>query len=362
MKKITILTIILVALIGQTGFGQMPEDFLTKVSYLEKKEVTYSLPTEGDINCLTLIELSEYHGYMQFYSMEEVIDLDGELLSEQVYLDEYNVRDDWMDGLDRVIVGKNLLEVYNKNEGLVYQKPRYDSGDAPIFLGLLEAQKYGVYHMDQVYYNEFLDLLTQTELEVSDNGIIITGTSEFYNIFYDHNLKIVSETEFDSFGNKTMENVTEFDYNEEQGFYYPFIETKIEWFLTKNGCCIKRTTVITRYNYERNFGNSFTNSDKKGFPETPLSETFENPQFEILSELDGLAFRVANTENESVEVHLIVYDMAGRIVIDQVSRTDERIFLPLGLRAGMYVVYVHNDKNKKPIVGKIIKNDSSYKF
>lgn len=361
MKKVTILTIILVALIGQTGFGQMPEEFLSRINYYEKKEVNYSLPTEGDVNCLTLRELAEYHGYRQLYSVEELIDTDGELLTENVYLEEYKVRDEWMPGIDRVFIGKDLMSVSYKDES-IYEIPRYDSGVTHDHMDFSEVLYYGIDYLDEQYYDNYIQYLNAIAMTVTENNGIITGSNEFYSMFYDHNIKISGETNYDSLGQKTSELVIEYDYDQEQGFYYPEKEILIEWFLTDNGCCVKKTTIITRYKYQRTLGTSFTPGERLEPKKSDKKIELEQKKFEIKPEENNTAFRVTHLKNKTIELNVIVYDMAGREVLSKKAYSGERINLPLGLRAGMYVVHAFQDNNPTPIVGKLIKTDSSYNF
>lgn len=49
LRKGTFLVIL--SSLGFCNFAQLPEEYITKVSYHEKKEVIYSLPTKAELSC-----------------------------------------------------------------------------------------------------------------------------------------------------------------------------------------------------------------------------------------------------------------------------------------------------------------------
>ena len=358
-NKVAIRFIQFIALVGPLNLSaQIPNDFLTKVSYLEKKEVSFSLPNGIDQKCLTLSELSRYHGYMQFYSIDEYIDIEGDLLTDKKFIEELNVRDQWMESYDRIIVGKKSVQIFGKKSGLMHEKVReQDSEISPITPEL--AAKYGYYNFDLNLFSQLESELVSAGYGIDKNNIFIIAKSKNRTIQIDKLNKVFSVTEFDSAGIKISETVTQFVLSHSEDTYFPETETKTEWLIGENGCCIRKQTVTSKYEYSRSFGLA-QNQNLPG--KKIILEDGQNKGVEILSEINSNIFRIKADSKISDEYSVLVYDMTGKILLETQATQNEPIVLPASVRCGVYLVHVYSKNDKNPIVGKIIKSANTNNF
>jgi hypothetical protein len=341
--------------------AQLPTDYITKVSYVEKKEVTYSMPSAEDVSCLSLAELAQYHGYSQLYRMDEYVDLEGDLLSDKVILDEQNVRDDWMEDFSRITVGKHMVQVYAEDGSVFHESPREVDSNS-VYLSPEQSEAYGALYLDQVFYDNLLSQLMNTGLVVSEGNNRIFASNPMVSFTYDHNAKTTTTTEFDSSGIKVKETLIEYATSNEGDTYYPKTEVIFEWILTDSGCCVRKITEISRYAYEREVNpvTSTAKKDKRKRLDEALT-SIEETDFDVVSETQRNAFRIQSAQYRNQPLEIIVYDMAGRTVMKTMVNEGEAIQLPPASRKGMYLVHIVFDKRKKPVVGKIIKS-SSFQF
>lgn len=342
------------------GYAQLPQDYLTKVSYHEKKNVTYSLINEGDIHCLTLSELAKYHSYMQFYTMDEYVDQEGDLLTDQVFIEERDVRDDWMEGYSRITVGKETIDVYTNESGLRTQI-QIEPNEVDMFMTNEQAASYGFLDLGQEYYDLLLGELQNLELIVSEQNGIISASNELVAIVYDGNTKVASTTEYDSMGLKTKESVIEYELNTEADTYFPGTETIIEWFLGENGCCIRKTTVIRRYEYQREVMVPGS-PEREESTEIGVSNTSEKADYEVLTEQNSDVFRISSKKHSKKGIEIIVYDMAGKQVMHTIVIEGDAVKLPQASRAGMYLVHIVSKNRHTPVVGKVLKSNAGSQF
>jgi|GEM_PF-1144563 len=343
------------------GFAQLPQDYVTKVNYHEKKEVSYSLLSEADRNCLSLAELSQYHGYMQFYTMDEYVDSEGDLLTDQNFIEELHVRDEWMEGYSRITVGKETIDVYTTETGLRSQI-QIESDENDVYLTNEQAISYGFLDLNQDYYSRLLAELQELNLNVTNNENIITASNEVVSIVYDDNTKLASATEYDSTGLKMKESVIEYRLNEVGDTYFPETETIIEWFLGKNGCCIRKTTVITRYAYSREVTEEGS-PERKGEQGTGLLTTNDDAaDYKVLTEQNSDVFRISSRKFRKKEIEIIVYDMAGKKVLHSTVLEGDAVRLPQASRSGMYLVHIVSKNRHVPVVGKVIKSTTGSQF
>lgn len=343
------------------GFAQLPDDYVTKVNYHEKKEVIYSLPGEGDLHCLTLSEVAQYHGYIQFYTMDEYVDTEGELLTDQNFIEEQNVRDEWMEGYSRITVGKETIDVYTTETGLRTQIPVQQDPEA-VYLNNEQAISYGFLDLNQEYYTELHDELQTLGLSVSETGGIISAHNESVSIVYDHNTKVASSTEYDSMGLKTKESVIQYALNNNGDTYFPETETIIEWFLGKNGCCIRKTTIISRYAYTREVTQGSSPERQESKEEVDILSKVDNSDYEVHTEQNSDVFRIQSRKYGNEEMEVTVYNMAGKQVLRTNVIGGEAVQLPPASRAGMYLVHIVSKNSHTPVVGKIIKSNSGNQF
>ncbi|PCJ65918.1 MAG: hypothetical protein COA58_07505 [Bacteroidetes bacterium] len=355
------LTTIMCVSFGTFCFGQLPTDYVTKVSYHEKKEVTYSLPSEADLNCLTLSELSQYHGYMQFYTMEEYVDEEGDLLTDQKFIEEVHVRDEWMEGYSRITVGKKGVDVYGTESGLLYHRDR-QTEDTEVFLNPEEAANYGYLDLNDDYYQSLLNDLSTLDVEVSENNSIITASSGFMTMVYDHNTKMASTTEYDSTGIKVSESVIQYALSHEGDTYYPETETTIAWFSGDKGCCIRKTTELKRFEYTRETRGDSGPERKEKKEVMHKNSSKGEADYQILIEQNSDVFRIASKKYRKKELEIEVYDMAGKKVLHTGVVEGEAIQLPKSSRAGMYLIHIISQNRHTPVVGKVIKNNAGSQF
>ncbi len=345
---------------GMTTQAQLPTDYVTKVSFYEKKEVTYSLPSEESVKCLSLAELAQYHSYLQRYTMDEYVDTDGDLLTDQNFIEEQNVRDEWMEGYERITVGKETIDVYTTESGLRTQIPvEQDTDD--IFLSYEQALNYGFFDLNDAYYLALKDELHELGLSVVENGPLVSAKNDLTNITYDHSTKTASAVEYDSSGLKTKESVVQYALNEEGDTYYPQTETEIEWIIGKNGCCIRKTTIYTRHTYSREVTQEGGQARKEEGEGTLLGAD-RNTDYEVHAQQNSDIFRIVSKKFHKKEIEIIVYDMAGKLVLQTNVLEGEAVKLPTEARAGMYLVHIVSKNRHSPIVGKVIKSNTGNQF
>jgi hypothetical protein len=340
------------------NWAQLPSEYATKVSYHEKKEVTYSVHDEADLNCLTYRELSEYHGHMQFYTIDEYVDLRGNVLLDKNFIEEKNVRDNWTESFRRITVGKNTIDVYDSDGQLFYQKERsLDSSHA--FLTPLESTNYGFLDLGLDYYDSLKVAYTSLGFTVTENNKTLTATSIALIVTFDHKLKIASVTEFDSLGIKVKETVVEYALNQERDTYFPKTETIYEWISTDNGCCVRKVTVYTRFEFDREVlqGRRKMISKRDNKPNLSNEE-----QLELVQILNQDAFIIHSKKHQDEVFEFTIFDMAGRILLEGQAVEGVRIHFPKGYRVGVYVIYLKVGKSKYPVIKKIVKNNSGSKF
>lgn len=347
-----VLTTLLVS-VGMTLHAQLPSEYLTKVSYEEEKTVTYSIANEDDLSCLSLRELSQYHGYWQQYTMDEYIDLDGDLITDKQFIAEEDVRDDWMEGYGRVLVGKYVAEVYAKDGSLIHSSPN-EQDENKVLLTTAQAESYRYLNLDQKFYNQLISEYTSnSDFTVNhSNGLLVASAPEA-SVTFDNNLKIFSTSYFDSSGVKTGEVTIEYSTNEEEDTYYPAKETHIEWFLGDNGCCIRKVTEIRRIKFIRQ-----VESKSHQMPLNRSDEDLAISRYQISTVAATNDILITSKKRKNEEVNVSIYDMAGRLLFNGKSRTEMPITLPRATRSGMYLIHITEKGNPIPVTGKVILNQT----
>ena len=339
-------------LLGLSSNGQLPLDYLTKISFHERKTVSFSLPSQADYDCLTIRERAEYHGYMQFYKLDEYIDLDGDILFDKNFIEEYQVRDNWMESYSRITVGKNTLDLYDSEGGLFYQKPRIIDSST-LFLTHAEAANYKHLDLNISYYDSLVVAYSNLGFVVTESNIVLTASSPEVITTYDHNLKIASASEFNTFGIKTKETTIEFALNHEGDTYFPETETIYEWIATDSGCCIRKITIYKRYEFERELMQGSSPKVEKS------DKGYKKYNIEVMTEPNANAFRIVSKKHKNESFNFSIYDMAGKLLLSGSTSEGSRVVLPRGIRVGMYLVHVSTASEKTPTVKKIIKNNTS---
>jgi len=364
MKKKKLLlgvSTVLSVFVGTTCFAQVPLDYVTKVSYHEKTEVSYAMVGEEDRSCLTFSELSEYHGYMQSYRMDEYVDEEGDLLTDKQFIEERDVRDDWMAGLGRIMIGKHHTEVYDNEGNLMISRER-EHEEEPTFLNHEQQLTYGTLNLDGDYYNQLMIELQEMGLDVEDQGGLLIARSDQQVLMYDDVSKIASTVSYDLQGVKTQETVTQFEMAEAYETYFPATETTIEWFLGENGCCIRKTTVVSKYNYLVEVSEGYSAERKELTNNNSADLMMEQVDFKILTDQESDGFRIDSKKYNNKPLDIIVYDMAGKTILNRKIQEGELIKLPQTSRAGVYVVHIRTKNASKPSVGKVIKTAAGVQF
>lgn len=204
--------------------AQLPNDYITKVTYLEQRLVSFEMLGDSEevivqsvqagegypaspygVDCLDLGELSRYHGYRQNIDMTQYIDLDGELLTDKRITYEENVRDEWMEPYSRIVLGKQLYEIYGATGELLYSFSREDLADTvnpedPYYMSEEDAANFQHYVLDDSFYqmslDEFQNMAYPPDSLDDENGILV-AQFDSVTILYDHQLKLSVYTEYD---------------------------------------------------------------------------------------------------------------------------------------------------------------------
>ena len=355
------ITMILCVSAVVTCSAQVPLDYVTKVSYHEKTEVSYAMVGEEDKQCLTLAELSEYHYYMQFYTMDEYVDMEGDLLTDKQFIEEQDIRDDWMAGLGRITVGKHHTEVYDNEGNLMVSKER-EPEDDPSFLNHEQQLMYGTLHLDEIYIQQISTELQEMGFDVQEEENLLIARSDEHVFMYDDVSKIASTVSYDSKGVKIQETITQFEMAEESETYFPATETTIEWFLGENGCCIRKTTVVSKYNYLVETGEEYSAERKEVTDRYDSDDLKEQDDFKILTDQESAGFRIDSKKYNNKPLDITIYDMAGKTILNKKVQEGELIKLPQTSRAGVYVVHIRTKNASKPSVGKVIKTAAGVQF
>ena len=352
-------------LLTALGYAQLPEIYITKVSYREKKEVTYSLPNEGDVKSLTLAELSQYHGYMQLYTMDEYVDYNGQLHTDQNFIEERDVRDDWMESYSRVTVGTFSVDVYTKESGLRTRIPIQPDKDN-VFMTLYQAANYGFLDLNENYFEELrYELELRFNQEVPYDYGVLSASNARVGVLVANlgNVIVFSVTRYDSTGVKTKESIVDYVLSDEGDTYYPKTETVIEWFLGENGRCIRKTTTITRDLYHREVAEGHSpKRENANENQTAYGAASDAADYAVVVQENSDIFRVQSKKHRNAEVTVTVYDMAGKKILHTQAKAGEAIQLPTAARVGMYLVHIYGKDKHKPVVGKLLKSHTGSQF
>jgi len=369
------------------AFAQLPNEYITKVTYLEQRLVSFEMIGENEevlvqsvesgenypvspygVDCLNLGELSRYHGYSQNFDITQYIDLEGDLLTDKRITYEENVRDDWMESYSRLILGKQNYEIYGENDQLLYSFPRENFLDSlgPIFMSGEDAANFEHYVLDDSFYLksvlEFENMAIPPILK-NENGVL-TAEFDSISILYDHHLKLYVLTEYDWYRvNKKKESAMLYGLTDDSSGYAPLQELIIEWFKTANGCCVRKTTEIIREQYHREVNADYVQYITP-FQLTPIyyGKKANKDEEYTISLLPGtLSFMVQSANDNGETLHIAIYDLAGKLLSKQQAKAGTPIKLP-SVRAGLYLIEIHNSEGKNHTIRKVIKPESGNTF
>jgi hypothetical protein len=346
--------------LGLQGVAQnLPNDFISKVQYYEHKAITYELINSEGFHCLTLRERSQFHGYSQLYEMVELVDQEGDLLTDKVFIDEQNVRDEWMEDFSRITVAKDSIYVYGEDDSVFYSMP---SDSDKVYLSAQQAMDYGLVKMDNGFYEELALELMKNNFVVQNQGNRLIAHSDMVSIFMDKSTQVSGVTVYDSSGNKVEEQTMKYAaYSQEDLLFYPQEESVIEWFWSENGCCVRRATTLRRFGFQKAYGPSVSEPYRQQNPESNRSEE-QDADVKILVEQNSSAFRIVSHEYKNQPLEVVLYDMKGKEILKKEVSEGSRIEIPHQSRAGMYLVHLKYKNRHLPISGKIIKPNSSKSF
>jgi len=332
----------------------LPSEFKAKVTFNKVKQVRYYVSDTSQLKCLTFQELSEYHDYIQTTDETEIIDLEGELLTETVFIAEENVRDDWMDGYHKITVAKDSVYVYSSNKQLYVATPK--SSENELFTAE-EISDYQNYVFDEQYYQGLIAFLNKEGIQHTIVNGIVTYQYDLFEVYtYDNHTKTNGVTYFDSSGRKRAEETIEFTMLTHHT-YKPKSQCSVEWIVSKNGCCVKKMTQELFLNFNR---------EVVGFPsvtnalqDTKINQELRSNEFEYQIEISAVNERnmvlVSLPETETAIDYLVtIYDLNGKRLLEKSIIKSEMIEIPSGCSAGIYIIHVHDTKNKIFKSGKTI--------
>lgn len=341
--------------------AQLPSTFITKVSFREHIEVSYEMVDEPDsngISCLTLAELAQYHFMEEESNHTEIIDEEGDLLFEKEFLIQKDIRDEWMPDYGKIISDKQDIKVFSEGGELIYTKERVIDSNS-VYLTAEQAINYQYYALDHLFYENIKNELDSLEVPYSDSLNIITAVTPYQSMVYDDNIKVFLYTEYDSSFYKLKETAIEYDYTADSAGYAPVTETIIEWLITENGCCLKKTTVIHRYGFLREVNPLYLSlRSNPGKKESKNPDA--TPELHI-AYVNGQNAVMLITPNETETYVMNIYNINGQLIVNKQVKNGEKVPLPNEARAGMYLIHIQT-KDGQIKTGKIIKASNNNSF
>lgn len=310
----------------------------------------------ADLNCLSFKELAQYHGHMQFYVVDEYVDSEGDLLTDKTFLEEWHVRDDWMEGYSKISVGKNSTRVYDTEGQLLHEAPRERDANES-FLSEAQAKNYGFLDLSDSFVQQLKKQLIVNGCQVSeDNGVLLAKTQSMV-FSYDPSEKTMFYALYDASGVKTQEIAIEYALDQNKETYYPVRETIYEWFLSDSGCCIRKVTSYRRFQFERENYNY----------EGPRVRTQEKQSalmddLQILQDAQAESFRIASEKWKGELFEIEIYDIAGKMIYRGPLREGQKMDLPSASRAGMYVLHIKISSKKQSLRKKILNLQNGITF
>lgn len=356
MKKLKLaLSVVCCGLVlNSKAQSSLPSDYITKHSYQEKTEVIYELVEDSTRNCLSLQELSQYHSYWTIKDIVDLVDQDGETHREEVYVEEEFVRDDWMTGYGRVYSGPNYTDVFSLENELVYRKTNdYDSlADAPMIES--EALTYGLTFFSDSTLTETQQYFTEMGITSSITGSILTASTPTLSLVYDDITKSSNSTAYDSSGLKVAEHSRTFTDNND-GKYFPHTDITIEWIRTKNGCCVRKTTIVTRTRFEFTTHPDYEQqTDLEAKEHNTIFGQRGEAQFFVNQIVGQNAFMVSHKTSRFKKISISAYDMSGKLVLETNTTTNQPIKFPETTQTGMYLIHISYRGTLRPESCKII--------
>ncbi len=384
--KSTLLFLGLCLSIGQQASAQLPEDYITKVTYLERKQVSFEMaagaagrfepaetgpnPAPYGRNCLTLGELSRYHAFRQDIFMTQYVDRDGELLTDKRILFEQDIRDNWMEPYTRVVLGKETYEVYGTDDKLLFRFNREELSNSAnpeprVYMRIEEGVNYQHFVLDDAYYGNLVSELQNSPVPVhrlANQSGILTAELDSATLLYDHNRKLLVVTEYDwVHENRKKETVILYDLTEDGSGYAPLQEIISEWFHTEKGCCILKTTIITREHFRREVNAAYRHLIQPMQAEGTEYSMKAGGDYSIHSIPGTGDFIIQSEKHKGQILHIAVYDLNGKLLGRQEVTEGTPIAFP-EVSAGLYLVQVLDKKSGRQVLHKVVKPDTGKAF
>lgn len=359
-----------IILISQAGFGQLPTEFIKKISYTEHVALQYevvndfgeSQPLKG-LDCLTLGELSMYHGYTRLFEIDEYIDLDGDLLSDKRILNDQGVRDDWMPAYSRIVIGKYQDQIFGEHDEVLYSFDKdtvYDADGSPeiLLLSDYEAANYQHYVLDDSFFNQF-----KAEFRLIDNAVVTGSLSEGFLevkldslfLYYDHQSKILTTSEYNwDLQFKKSEKVILYEPGYSGSGLFPMQEIYSEWFLTEKGCCIRKTKIVSRTGYSSIIHPDYEHLVALSHLNSGDYRSRVDKELYELSNIPGTdMYRLTSKKFSSETLTIMLYDMNGKFIL-KIQIEEGTNFKFQGVASGIYMVRVYNESNQLVHTNKVL--------
>lgn len=344
--------------------SQQP-DFRAQISYDLIVERSYEMTADYQQNCLSLYELSVYSPYKQVLKERKQITNDGYLVSEREYVYEEGVRDEWMQNIKRIFVHKDSTVLFDEKGTILHVSYNEENDDNS--LSIEETYFFDRYEFGEPFLNTLKESLIAEEIPFTEENQIISFQVDQYHWVYDHNLKLIMESQFNEAGEKIKEKIIEYKESGD-GTYHPLFETEFKWILSENGCCIRVRTARSYINYERlvdieaSIGliSGKEPDSEKELGSEGLIQASENQNIITINSVSETGGVFVSIDQEVIsEYEVRVFDVTGSLVISKAISGSQHIELPSSARQGVYLVHVVSKENNHFKVGKVILSNSN---
>ncbi len=367
--------------------AQLPGEYITKVNYLERRLIRFEMVGGGDNevqstveatgrypasptgpDCLTLGELSRYHGSRQDIQITKMVDMEGDLLIDQKILREEDVRDKWMTPYSRIVLGKELYEVYGPEGKLLYSYPKteFQNPESQENLSPREAANFERYVLDDKFYQQALYEFQNSEYRpktLSNKQGVLLAEFDSMSVRYNHHLKIVVTTEYDWFRrHKRKETVVAYGLTEDGGAYAPVQELTTDWFITEKGCCIRKTTLILREHFRREVNKQYAHYVEAFVPEPGGNgKVVPDGEYNIVTVAGENAFMIQSEKVKGETLHISIYELSGKLLAQREVTEGSLIPFPAA-PSGLYLVEIKGKNGGASSIRKVLRPDSGHSF
>jgi hypothetical protein len=346
-----ILLIMTWGLLSFTSNGQVnSQNPMLEINFTKIKTVKFEMMDSQQVSCLNFEELAQFHGFLQITKEKEIIDQQGYFYTESETIVEENVRDEWMEGFKKIVNTKDSSYIVALDGSVAYSS--YPE-EPQIPFTPEEAMRYEVYDFNRVgYLEDFKKLLNDSHIAFTETSGILTIYQDFNIFLYDHNTKTIINTTLDSMGYKTSETTDQFIFFNNS--YIPFKSNTIEWKITKNNCCIRKTTELEYVNFSRIEGGDIMQTSKQNTTSKELLRKEQNTiQISSIDASNSVLIQI-NEQSGNVEYEVCIYDMSGKKIQSTSIYKTETIELPKSVRPGVYLIHIYNKETNTYLEGRAI--------